>query len=912
MSLDNGGNLVNLNPCGCCQGLELETPRAIFNEPGLSLITYRVGNQAQFKASLVARLSMSQFPQLQPLTTRDTDDFTIALLDAWATVADVLTFYQERIANEAYLRTARERLSLLYLGRLIGYELRPGVAAHTYLAFTLEDTPTAPPQVTLDRGLKVKSVPGPKEESQTYETIDKLEARPVWNSLKPRLSQPQPLLNAEKASDELWLKGITTGLQPGDVLLIFPDDESSPLLRTLAQVTPEAEQQRTKLKLQPLSQVNATQTQTLETISKDNPILSALESPLYVNQTIGEADLQALGNIQGFTVEGLFKNIVATEPAPGKVIAFRVKTAIFGHNAPKWDNLPYVQRVGELVYQNSSNPPTQTVVDGIYYDRQDSWVDTTLDNYHDELSDSATLYLDSVYPKIIKDSWIVLKDNLSEQWKMAQVSAVKELTKSDFTLTAKVTRLTLTNDDQFDQFSIRSTTVFAQSEELELAPLPVETTVSGQEIDLNGLIEGLSKEKMLLIEGELQEKRGNYQGEVLIIEDVKHHIEAETFYTTLTLKQPLTHEYVRETVTIYGNIARATHGDSKTEVLGSGNASQPYQTFTLSFAPLTYISSTNPSGAESTLQVRVNNILWHEVASLFGKSPLERVFITRRDDQGQTTLQFGDGKTGSRLPTGQENVTASYRQGIGLAGLVKAKQLTLPLTRPLGLKGVTNPLPALNAQDPESREEARRNAPLTVLTLERLVSLQDYEDFARSFAGIAKALATWFWNGQKRSILVTIAGYQGQEIPDDSQTYLNLLEAMAQAGDPFAVFTLKSYQRQLFHLDAGIQVDGDYLPDRVLSEVRQTLLSHFSFESRNLGQSVTKSEAIALMQSVPGVVSVDLNLLYLVGETPLLQKRLIAKIPPVGTRRTAKGAELIFLNPEQLKLQAILLRERKQ
>ena len=59
---------------------------------------------------------------------RDDDDFSIALLDAWATVADVLTFYQERIANEAYLRTATERLSVLELARLIGYQLRPGVA----------------------------------------------------------------------------------------------------------------------------------------------------------------------------------------------------------------------------------------------------------------------------------------------------------------------------------------------------------------------------------------------------------------------------------------------------------------------------------------------------------------------------------------------------------------------------------------------------------------------------------------------------------------------------------------------------------------------------------------------------------------------------------------------------------------
>ena len=74
------------------------------------------------------------------------------LTDAWAAALDVLTFYQERIANESYLRTATERLSVLHLARLIGYELRPGVAASTSLAFTLDETAGSPAALTLDGG----------------------------------------------------------------------------------------------------------------------------------------------------------------------------------------------------------------------------------------------------------------------------------------------------------------------------------------------------------------------------------------------------------------------------------------------------------------------------------------------------------------------------------------------------------------------------------------------------------------------------------------------------------------------------------------------------------------------------------------------------------------------------------------
>src|ERR671917_2934877 len=130
-----------LDECGCCEGLEVGTPVEVYNRPGLSAIAYRIGTHARFKRAMLARLSDSRLPALRDLNTRDDDDFTVALLDAWATVADVITFYSERIANESYLRTATERVSLLELARLIGYELRPGVAASTYLAFTIEDPP---------------------------------------------------------------------------------------------------------------------------------------------------------------------------------------------------------------------------------------------------------------------------------------------------------------------------------------------------------------------------------------------------------------------------------------------------------------------------------------------------------------------------------------------------------------------------------------------------------------------------------------------------------------------------------------------------------------------------------------------------------------------------------------------------
>ena len=141
--------------CGCCDGVGSQAPLQIHNRPGLSAIAYRIGNHAEILATLLARLSSKDHPALAQLRSRDRDDFSIALLDAFAGMADVLTFYQERIANESYLRTAGERLSLQQLARLIGYRLIPGVAAETWLAFTAEAAVGAPAQVRLEAGIKV-------------------------------------------------------------------------------------------------------------------------------------------------------------------------------------------------------------------------------------------------------------------------------------------------------------------------------------------------------------------------------------------------------------------------------------------------------------------------------------------------------------------------------------------------------------------------------------------------------------------------------------------------------------------------------------------------------------------------------------------------------------------------------------
>src|SRR5262245_9052129 len=215
-----------LDDCGCCEGADkLQPARA--NPAGSPAIVYRAGTHASFKAALLAQLSSTAHPALASLRTRSDDDFSIAACDATAVLLDVLTFYQERYANELYLRTAVERRSLLELARLIGYQLAPGVAASVHLAFKLQESPGVPAlaaePVTIPVGTRVQSVPGPDEEPQTFETVEEITARVEWNAVPVQSTQPQMLGTGTK---QVFIAGVASQVQVGDVILLVGDERA--------------------------------------------------------------------------------------------------------------------------------------------------------------------------------------------------------------------------------------------------------------------------------------------------------------------------------------------------------------------------------------------------------------------------------------------------------------------------------------------------------------------------------------------------------------------------------------------------------------------------------------------------------------------------------------------------------------
>jgi hypothetical protein len=977
---------ATIDTCGCCA--ELSEPAAVSNDPGLPALAYRVDTQPGFYARMLQSLPLARADATEPesprplarLLARSSDDPTVALVDASACVGDVLTFYQERIANEGFLRTATERRSILELARTIGYELKPGVAASVYLSFTLQDAPGSPGVCTLSQGMAVQSVPPQGKLPQVFETSADFMAHVEWNTLVPRQLRPadmaiidvtaadgskrkglallgpsgsfpagtlnlhkdltsqdlfrlDPGLAADQTVDAIevgrvYFTDATTGIAVGD-LLLFVGKRGSDLVKLVLRavaVAPETALKRLRVDVEALPDptlpapppfVAFTVPYTIKPILEfAKPEITAVGftssnlTTTVTNQAWRESDLKAMIGIQGWSDVNLVKAIAAQPSTPpiapeAGAFAFGAKLGFFGNNAPKWAILPNDTNTNATAYKagwdagDSDGSRAKTPLGA----SRTIWTDSQ----GNAIAPSA--YLERAVPGISRGGWAVF-DAPEATAAVFGVFDAREASRADYGISGRAMALTLAGDagtvlspKPSTNFPFRSTTAYVASRQLDLADLPIDTPIAAgdKSIELDRMVLGLAVGQPIALTGERSDLPGVGAAEVAILTDIIH----ADGRSTLLLEQKLVYSYLRSSLEISANVVHATHGETVKEVLGNGDATAANQSFILKKPPTTFVSARTPSGVESTLDVRVGGVLWNEVPSLYGATATQAVYTTRIDNDANMRITFGDGVQGARLPTGSVNVAAQYRSGIGPDGEVDAGTLTILRAMPLGLQGVTNPIAASGAEGPEKLDDARRNAPLTLLTFERVVSLLDYQNYARAYPGIGKARGDVLWITGASRVFLTVAGATGGAPGTDVLS--NLAGSIASVSDPSQHFAVAAYAQRYFTLAASLAVDAAYRFEDVQANVTAALLASFGFAARDLGQSVTAAEIDALVHTVPGVLAIDIDvLLPLTGAPPPADPALQA-VPAFGARydvatATTLPAELLLINPAGISL----------
>jgi len=996
-----------LTPCGCCETASLETERSI--KPGQPTLPYRVDTHATFLRRMLYRLHTTAIPDgehkgdrpLESISTQTEDDPLVGILDAWACVGDVLTFYQERIANEGYLRTATERRSVLELARAIGYELSPGVAASTHLAFKVDDAEGRPGVATIPQGTQVQSLPEQGESPVTYETDEEIKAYAAWNEMVPRTRENQVITDEMLRKDDiiLYLTGVGLDLAPGDYFAVFSckktqtasaDGESTGSEEveeerevtavaafTITAVEEDLEGAMTMIVGRNLNiQLEAPETDeeaiagitvdpglefpaysggpliSLDTVSGD--VIGTLFGEVLCDLSLSASDLNVIRHANWLDLTwGLSGSLTfhteSWDPY-AEVYVFRERIGFFGHNAPKYETLPIGQR--EMTAHFTKTGLVNT--DPAY---PESWDDPvkpsriwTESQFEEKglggiriryrplylATHGVHAFLERVVEEVVEDSWALIEvanppdpDDttkiLSETHRrLVQIVGVSEATLADYGLSSKCTGLTFgyapTDTSEtagYKKFVLRKTVAYVRSERLDLAPekpithtdnvpdgIPYEdeAKAASTSLTLQGYIDGLLKGRRIALTGELTSPPGELNQEILTLSEDGAARRSEG-YTSLHFQDGLTNTYRRDTVTLNANVVPATHGESVSEILGNGDGATPNQTFRLAKPPLTHTPAETETGSETTLEVRVDGILWNQAPFHYGLEPADRTYTVRIDNEARAHVIFGDGKQGARLPTGSSNVTAEYRSGIGLDGELGEDRLTLLKTKPPEVREVTNPVVAAGAEDPETLGLARQNAPLKVKTLERVVSLQDYEDFARTYAGIGKARASVIWNGAEEVVHITVGSSSGGTTTSDQNA--GLRDAIEGVRDPREPVEVAGYDPVPFRIAAKVRIDDAYLWETVKAEIEGTLVAAFSFEQRAFGQPVTSAEVITRIHGVEGVIAVDLDELH--GYT-----KLAAVIPPLRSDvLAARTAVYSKTAGEVLPAQLLLLEESK-
>jgi Baseplate J-like protein len=1016
---------MKADTCGCCE-VSAATPITAFNRPGLTAIVFRVGTYSNFRLSMLQRIARMQ--ALSALQTRSDDDYAITLLDMWATVADVLTFYQERIANEGYLRTARLRDSILRMARLLDYQLRPGVAATTLLAFTLDKNAS----LRIPIGLRVQSIPADDEKPQIYETLESFLADARLNSRRI-LPAPEGFNPLARGSTSGILAPGPEGLaaaaaiSPGNRFLLF--EPTTGQLEELTVRELRVDEDRISLNWSgPIQGSNWSFGSHAYAFNRAFRIfgynaptqyMEAVETPagsgnfIWTRRTFTNASYAytPTGNVleldskyEGIAVgtrllisqPGIANDLVTviavsqgqatflapsatTSPVQDTVtrvtlsfapsIADRRTTVIYEITSPRirfWgyrypeklsgstvyvparridpetveigrtiENNAFVPGVQlplktieagrQVVLRNSAGEPMPAEVTGVAA----IGLDVTFNTTPDDLTTALELRLDaeqsqqltglrsaalpasialtspelelsvtigSLLPRTIKLSTApanisaaaaALQAGLTASLPLTPEFAQCRVTHTENTLlvltgvpglpitfgptsadptTASELGLVSPGAFRIDALLSGDLTVFPaltnSLRELSVTFGPI----GPRTVTLRSAPSNLNSARI-----QLQAALANadpapvFTGVVVILVSSRLLIVPGTGgssiqdYLAITLQPELPFQFNASSAVLLGNVALASHGEKVTdEVLGDGDAAVAFQKFELQKHPLTYIPSAKPGGTESTLQVMVNDVLWTEVPSLFGRSSADQVYTTRLADDGTVTVGFGDGRSGTRLPSGRGNVVADYREGSGLNGRVTEGSLRTPLDLPVGLKSLTNPSEATGGADPESIEQARENAPTTVRTFGRAVSLRDFEDLVRSSGEVAKALATWVWNREARAVHLTIAAQEGQLFTPSDLTRIQA--SLNTQRDPNHALFLDNYVQVPVVITATVRVEPSYVASKVAEAARAALRNALSFDSLRFGQPLTLSDVYAVLQEVEGVGSVDIDL----------------------------------------------------
>ncbi|MFE6174972.1 putative baseplate assembly protein [Streptomyces sp. NPDC056464] len=265
------------------------------------------------------------------------------------------------------------------------------------------------------------------------------------------------------------------------------------------------------------------------------------------------------------------------------------------------------------------------------------------------------------------------------------------------------------------------------------------------------------------------------------------------------------------------------------------------------------------------LHTGADDEVWEARRDLLDSGPRDRHFVGELEDDGRLALRFGDGRHGAE-PTPGSRLAAHYRLGGGTAGNVGAEAINHLVVQsdcePPPAAVVRNPLPAVGGTEPEPIEQVRQLAPLDLRrTRLRAVTAEDYAALATALPGVQRAAAELRWTGSVQEAHIAIDAY-GSGAPSAES-----LASVAQALEPYRRIghDLVVGAARLVPLDVALAVCAEpgHQHGQILAELYRVLGSgargFFHPDALTFGEPVRLSRLVAVAAAVPGVQSVQVT-----------------------------------------------------
>jgi hypothetical protein len=780
-------------PICACDG---ETPLPPTNLPGLAQVAYRNGTFVEFRRALLTPLhGDAGSPQVEfALAPWRSDagsapsvpDLGVMAAEWWAYLADVLCFYNERIANEGFLRTTLLPESPARLIGLLGYRPRPALGAMGTLAALVTPGQSA----TLPAGLQFQSKPGPGQAPQIFE-LDV--ATPIAapdavaaNAGTPHLLEPSastapfrlapaallhpgrrvallPVGSLGAGRYDVLVQGVVTSLDVGAPLLLGPGDGSSaPVLAMLRTIATE----------QPGGGVRQTRLGVALPPGATPPALTAASGRLQ-RATQG----MPLWTINGRAVDG------GTVQLAGLARQIRAGDRVVLATASAGDLLQVEASTDRLGDASTAGGPTTVAPSGA------GATVTPMPVLHTELA----------FAQPVPAAYTGAGVTVHFGW--ADVGTLLDQPPAAWDGTGSAT-LTAIPPARFPAGSL----------------LPVIV--------------------------------GDATGAGVLASVTSSRNDTVAVSASPRMPAPWSPPLQPPLQVLYNPLPVSRGKTIAGELLGAGDATVAGQDFTLSKSPVTWLD--RGAGPASSIALTVGGVPWTEVASFYGQAADARVFVTREDEQGRTHVEFGDGIDGARLPTGG-SVVATYRIGAGADAPPAGKLTVLGQAWP-GLRSVLNPIAVSGGADPDPPALLQQDAPRSVLTFGRAVSILDYQAIATLAAGVTRARAVWAWDpaARRAGVCVYVAG-TGDVVGSANAK-------LAADGDPNRPVAARPATPRAMRLNATLLVtagmDFGAIAQAVTSALADPGAGLFAPSRLAIGQALFDSQIEAACLAVDGAIAI--------------------------------------------------------